>query len=262
MPRLDPPGLCAPRFYGGLPGDVREPVEKGVNSVPLIYIVDDEESVRKLIAIALTDAGYKTRDFASSAEFLDVLEEERPDLVILDWMMPPPDGLDTCRILRQNDAWRTIPVIMLTARTEEFDKVLGLEMGADDYITKPFGVKELCARVKALLRRQDYGKQDTGTLTYRDITVDLKKRKVKKDGKTLECTLKEFELLAMLMKNRGRVLTRTVLLDTIWGVDYFGDGRTIDVHIRNLRQKLGDHDGTYIETLRGVGYRFAEEEDD
>lgn len=227
----------------------------------LIYIADDEESIRRIVAIGLKDGGYDTEEFADGSSLLNAVRDRRPDAVILDWMMPQPDGLTICRMLRENRETHDLPILMLTARGEELDRVLGLELGADDYIVKPFSVKELCARVKAVLRRAERrDAQDETTLRHGTLMVDVTRHLVTKDSKVVELTAKEFDLLVMLMRNRGRVLTRDTLLDKVWGIEYYGDTRTVDVHVRYLRQKIeADPDNPeLIRTVRGVGYKFAE----
>lgn len=226
----------------------------------LIYIADDEPNIRRLAALALRDAGFETQEYADGETLLAAVRHRLPDAIVLDWMMPPPDGLTVCTKLRADEATRPIPILMLTARSEEVDRVLGLEIGADDYITKPFSVKELCARVRAVIRRKEYlSPSGEETLKGGPLTVDVARRQVTKNGHALELTMKEFDLLVMLMRNSGRVLTRDTLLDKVWGVEYFGDARTVDVHVRYLRQKIEDEPDKprLIVTLRGVGYRFA-----
>lgn len=228
----------------------------------LIYIADDELNIRKLVSFGLKDSGFETAEFPDGTQLLNAVKKRIPDVVILDWMMPQPDGLAVCRMLREKEETRAVPVIMLTARGEEIDRVLGLEIGADDYVVKPFSVKELCARVKAVLRRavrQEGIKEQT--VSIGTLTVDIERHTVKKDGKPVELTAKEFDLLVMLMKNNGKVLTRDTLLDKVWGVEYYGDTRTVDVHVRYLRQKIEDNseEPTYIQTVRGVGYKFTEQ---
>ena len=227
----------------------------------LVYIADDELNIRKLIAFGLKDSGFETAEFPDGTQLLAALKLRVPDAIILDWMMPQPDGLAVCRMLRENSATRAIPVLMLTARGEEIDRVLGLEIGADDYIVKPFSMKELCARVRAVLRRT--GRQEEPAekvLSIGEVSVDIVRHIVKKAGNPVELTAKEFDLLVMLMKNSGKVLTRNTLLDKVWGVEYYGDTRTVDVHVRYLRQKIEDNpdEPTYIQTVRGVGYKFTE----
>ena len=226
----------------------------------LVYIADDEPNIRKLVAFGLKDSGYEPAEFADGNALLQAVKQRRPDAIILDWMMPPPDGLAVCRTLRSDADTRDIPILMLTARGEEIDKVLGLELGADDYIVKPFGIKELCARVRAVLRRTARSQEPEQKLEAGTLQVDIARHTVTKNGTKIELTAKEFDLLAMLMKNRGKVLTRDSLLDKVWGVEYFGDTRTVDVHVRYLRQKVEDDPDhpVLIQTVRGVGYRFSE----
>ncbi|MDI9499166.1 MAG: response regulator transcription factor [Bacillota bacterium] len=229
--------------------------------MPLIYIVDDEPHIRLLAAEALGDYGMETVTFADGEALLAAVDRRLPDCVLLDWMMPPPDGLEICRRLRAGERTRTMPIIMLTARTDEVDRVLGLEMGADDYIPKPFGVKELAARVRALLRRRDYDSQlaENERIELGPIELDLKRRRVLKRGEPVELTLREFDLLAVLMQSPGQVFSRDQLLDRVWKTTYYGDTRTVDVHVRYLRQKLEDEpaEPRLIRTVRGIGYAFA-----
>ncbi len=227
----------------------------------LVYIADDELNIRRLVAIGLKDSGFETAEFPDGTQLLNAVKKRAPDAIILDWMMPQPDGLAVCRMLRENNATRAIPILMLTARGEEIDRVLGLEIGADDYIVKPFSVKELCARVKAVLRRASrQGDVAEQTFSAGNLTVDIDRHTVKKAGIPVELTAKEFDLLVMLMRNRGKVLTRDTLLDKVWGVEYYGDTRTVDVHVRYLRQKIEENsdEPAYIQTVRGVGYKFME----
>lgn len=228
--------------------------------MPLVYIADDEPNIRRLVAFGLKDSGFESAEFADGETLLAGVKARKPDVIILDWMMPPPDGLAVCRTLRSDADTRDIPILMLTARGEEIDKVLGLELGADDYIVKPFGIKELCARVRAVLRRTARSQEPEQKLEAGALQVDIARHTVTKNGIKIELTAKEFDLLAMLMKNRGKVLTRDSLLDKVWGVEYFGDTRTVDVHVRYLRQKVEDDPDhpVLIQTVRGVGYRFSE----
>ena len=228
--------------------------------MPLVYIADDEPNIRRLVAFGLKDSGFESAEFADGETLLAGIKARKPDVIILDWMMPPPDGLAVCRTLRSDADTRDIPILMLTARGEEIDKVLGLELGADDYIVKPFGIKELCARVRAVLRRTARSQEPEQKLEAGTLQVDIARHTVTKNGTKIELTAKEFDLLAMLMKNRGKVLTRDSLLDKVWGVEYFGDTRTVDVHVRYLRQKVEDDPDhpVFIQTVRGVGYRFSE----
>lgn len=222
-----------------------------------ILVVDDAEHIVELIKYNLEKNGYNVICAYDGLEALELAKKELPQLMILDVMLPKMDGYDVCKSIRNDPSISTMPIMMLTAKGEEFDKVLGLELGADDYITKPFSVRELLARVKAILRRTKYQSIDN-TFSFDDVIVNLEKHEVIKNGSKIDITLKEFELLETLIRNKGRVLTRDYLLDKIWGYDYIGETRTVDVHIRHLRQKVEDDDKNpkFIETIRGVGYRF------
>ncbi|WP_333859076.1 response regulator transcription factor [Clostridium sp.] len=222
-----------------------------------ILIVDDEEHICELIKFNLENNGYKTVVALEGMEALKIAKEERPKLILLDVMLPGIDGYDVCKEIRKDELIGTTPIMMITARGEELDKVLGLELGADDYITKPFSVRELLARVKAILRRTTIKTLDK-YYVFGDISIDFDRHEVLKNGEKVELTLKEFELLQMLIKNKGRVMTRDFLLDKIWGYEYVGETRTVDVHIRHIRQKIEscDKKPKYIETIRGIGYRF------
>lgn len=225
----------------------------------LIFAVEDEVHIQQLVKYNLEAGGYKVLSFESGESLLEEVKSSVPDLFILDLMLPGMDGLEVCRQLRANPRTRSIPVIMLTAKSEEFDKVLGLELGADDYLTKPFSVRELVARVKAMLRRvANSVPAEVETIKHGEIALDPIRHEVYKNGKLIEMPLKEFELLKMLLLNKGKVLSRELLLEKIWGFDYFGETRTVDVHIRYIRQKIEDDDSNpvYIETIRGIGYRF------
>ena len=204
-----------------------------------IFVVEDEKNIQKLIKYNLESNGFRVSTFDNGEDLLEKCKEMTPDLFLLDIMLPGIDGLEVCRKLKENSKTNLIPIIMLTAKGEEFDKVLGLELGADDYITKPFSVIELTARIKAVLRRasrDNCTRQDT--IQHDGIVIDDSRREVYKDDRIIEVTLKEYELLKMLMLNKGHVLTRETLLEKIWGYDYFGETRTVDVHIRYLRQKI------------------------
>ncbi len=228
----------------------------------LVYIVDDEENIRTLVSIGLQEAGFVTRTFADGNTFMAEVRRQLPDVVILDWMMPQPDGLALCRLLRSEPTTRALPIVMLTAKSDEIDRILGLEIGADDYITKPFSVKELAARVRALLRRDEYlHAQQERLLTCGPLKMDLDRHQVTKHGQPLELTPKEFDLLAMFLRNRGRVLTRELLLEQVWGAEPADSSRTVDVHVRYLRRKIEDkpEEPKFIVTVRGLGYRLNED---
>ncbi len=224
-----------------------------------ILIVDDELHIVELLKYNLEANGYKVDFSLNGKEGLDKSIKNKPSLILLDIMLPEMDGFDVCKELKKNKETQGIPIIMLTAKGEEFDKILGLELGADDYITKPFSVRELLARIKAVLRRNVKGEQEQA-LTFGDLTIHLDKHEVLKEGEYVELTLKEFELLRLLVMNKGKVLTRDFLLDKVWGYEYYGETRTVDVHIRHLRQKIEEDDSNprYIETVRGIGYKFKE----
>ncbi len=224
-----------------------------------IYCVEDDESIRQLIVYALENAGFAAQGFENGLEFFEKTKEEIPDLIILDIMLPGQDGLEILKKLRSHPALENIPVIMLTAKSSEFDKVKGLDMGADDYMTKPFGVMELISRVKAVLRRtKPKVSPSSEKLSSGEIKLDYKKRELLVQGEKLDLTYKEFELLYILMKNKDLVLTRETLMNQVWGFDFKGETRTIDVHIASLRQKLGD-ESKKIKTIRNVGYKLVSE---
>ena len=223
-----------------------------------ILVVDDEEHIAELISYNLSSNGYKVITANNGIDAVKVAIEEKPSLILLDLMIPGKDGYDVCKEVRSNNEIRNTPIIMLTAKSEELDKRLGLELGADDYITKPFSVRELLARVKAVLRRFSIVEPESNVLVFGDLTADFDKREILVKDKKLELTLKEFELLEILIRNKGKILTRDTLLDKIWGYEYIGETRTVDVHIRYLRKKIeaDDKNPKLIETIRGVGYRF------
>ena len=223
-----------------------------------ILVVDDEEHIAELISYNLTSNGYKVVIANNGIDAVKLAIEEKPSLILLDLMIPGKDGYDVCKDVRSNSEIRNTPIIMLTAKSEEVDKILGLELGADDYITKPFSVRELLARVKAVLRRFSIIEPESNVLTFGDLVANFDKREILVKDKKLDLTLKEFELLEILMKNKGKILTRDTLLDKIWGYEYIGETRTVDVHIRYLRKKIEADDKTpkLIETIRGVGNRF------
>ena len=239
-----------------------------------ILVVDDEAILVETIAYNLEQAGYSVVTAADGGSALDAARSEIPDLIILDVMLPGMDGLEVCRQLRKESGTATTPIVMLTAKSDEIDKVLGLEVGADDYVTKPFGRRELLARVRALLRRSEYphpgedrlGAQEAAEavrpasrdLVAGPLRIDLAGRRVNCRGQDLELQPKQFDLLAYLVRNRGTVLTRDQLLHNVWGYDYAGDTRTVDVHVRWLREKLEEDPANpkLIQTVRGVGYVF------
>lgn len=223
-----------------------------------ILVVDDEENIAELISYNLTSNGYKVIIANNGNDAVKLAVEEKPNLILLDLMIPGKDGYDVCKDIRSNSEIRNTPIIMLTAKSEELDKILGLELGADDYITKPFSVRELLARVKAVLRRFSISESENNILVFGNLTADFDKREILVNDKKLDLTLKEFELLEILIRNKGKILTRDTLLDKIWGYEYIGETRTVDVHIRYLRKKieLDDKNPKLIETIRGVGYRF------
>ncbi|MCL2084369.1 MAG: response regulator transcription factor [Oscillospiraceae bacterium] len=221
-----------------------------------VYIVEDDENIREVVQYALGSAGFEASGFETGAEFFAAMEKAAPNLVLLDIMLPGDDGLTILKKLRNNPRTKTLPVIMLTAKGGEFDKVKGLDMGADDYIAKPFGVMELISRVNALLRRSRTASAPGETLEYGSIKFDTARRAVIIDGGAVALTYKEYELLHYLLLNRGLALSRDKLMEAVWGYDFEGESRTIDMHIRSLRQKLGAA-GKYIKTIRNVGYMFG-----
>lgn len=221
----------------------------------MIYCVEDERNIRELIVYTLESSGYQAKGFKDAKEFYPALEEETPELILLDIMLPGEDGLSVLGKLRQNKTTKDIPVMMVTARGSEYDKILGLDGGADDYITKPFGMMEFLARVRAILRRSQKKENDQAMYEAGDLKLYVDKHQVFAGNRQVELTLKEFELLKFLLENKGIVMTRDKLLIGVWGYDFDGETRTVDVHIRTLRQKLGDC-GELIETVRGVGYKI------
>lgn len=220
----------------------------------LIYIVEDDVNIREIERYALKNSGFDVREFERGKDLYQAIEHKVPSLILLDIMLPKEDGLDILAKLRNHKATHNIPVIMVTAKSTELDKVKGLDLGADDYMTKPFGIMELISRVKALLRRTEETENVT-LLTNGNIVVDTKKRSVMVAGEICELTYKEFELLKMLLLNRGIVLTRDKIMDQVWGFEYEGESRTVDMHIKTLRQKLGEA-GSVIKTVRNVGYKI------
>ena len=220
----------------------------------LIYVIEDDDNIRDLIRIALEGFGYRVKAFESAEEGLAAMEREKPDLAVFDWMLPGMDGVSAIKRIRRTDTG--MPILLLTARDKELDIVIGLDGGADDYMTKPFGVLELSARIRTLLRRRSKAPVTEDVISQDIISVDRKTREVTVDGAKVELTLKEFELLTYLLENKARVVTREELLNHIWGYDYDGETRTLDMHIRTLRQKLGAEAGAMVKAIRGVGYRL------
>lgn len=218
----------------------------------MIYLVEDDKSIRNLVEYALREKGYEVCGFSDGLNVVEKVKNENVDLLILDIMLPEKEGLSILKEIRE---FSNLPIIMLTARTDEFDKVTGLDLGADDYITKPFSILELISRVKAVLRRSK--KKDTDDLTYKEISLNTSKRRVKVLDEKIDLTYKEFEMLLLLMSNVGNVISREDFLLKIWGYDYEGETRTVDVHIASLRSKLKDY-GKYIHTVRNLGYKLGE----
>ncbi|WP_313525644.1 response regulator transcription factor [Anaerotignum sp.] len=221
----------------------------------MIYLVEDDNSIRELVAYTLHSAGLLAEGFEKPSAFWDAMENEIPSLILLDVMLPEEDGISILKKIRASAKTKKVPVILLTAKGSEYDKVMGLDSGADDYVAKPFGMMELLARVKALLRRTE-GEPEVAEHVLGELCVSQSRHEVTVGGNEVILTLKEFELLNLLLENRGRVMTRDQLLNSIWGYGFDGENRTIDVHIRTLRQKLGSC-GQYIETVRGIGYKIG-----
>ena len=224
----------------------------------MIYLVEDDDSIRELVLYTLHTTGFEAEGFRNAADFWQALEKELPQLVLLEIMLPDEDGLHILKRLRAGAETADLPVMMLTAKSSEYDRVVGLDSGADDYMPKPFGMMELVSRVRALLRRAAKPAAEDKLFTAGSLAVDVKRRAVTVDGEPVILTYKEFELLCYLLENRGVVLSRDQILTKIWDYNYSGETRTVDVHIRTLRQKLGDA-GALIETVRGVGYRLAQD---
>lgn len=226
-----------------------------------ILIVEDDRNISKLVKYNLEKAGYQCHAVVTGEEGFAVLDKEKINLIILDVMLPKMDGFEVCRIIKQEDIYSHIPIIMLTARAEEIDRIVGLELGADDYIAKPFSPRELVLRVKAILKRSvvktDSGQKDI--LSFDKLKVDIPRHKVLVNSKEVKLTAMEFDLLVMLLNRIGRVQSRDQLLSDVWGIEADVTTRTVDTHVKRLRQKLGRY-GKYIETVRGYGYRFFEQE--
>ncbi len=222
----------------------------------IIWCVDDDNTIRDIEVYTLSQTGFEAKGFADGLSMLEALKSEKPDLIVLDIMMPGKDGVDVLKEIRSNPETRTIPVIMATAKGTEMDKIQGLDSGADDYLVKPFGVMEMVSRIKAVLRRCEPEKREE-VLAIGEITLSDKEHIVTVNGKNTPLTFKEFEILKLFMINPGIVFSRDRLLSEVWGVDYLGESRTVDMHIKNLRQKLGE-EGSRIETVIGVGYRMED----
>ena len=224
----------------------------------LAFVVEDDENIREIIRCALESCSLRVSGFEDAVEMFGELGRQLPDIILLDLMLPRMDGLDALKKLKTDVRSAHIPVLILTAKSSETDKVAGLDLGADDYMTKPFGVLELMARVRAALRRSSAAGGNQPVCEARGLRLDSARREVTRNGEKIELTLKEFELLRLLMCNADRVMARDEILDSVWGYGYSGETRTLDMHIRSLRQKLGDSagDGGYIKTVRGVGYQF------
>lgn len=227
--------------------------------MPAIYIVEDDKNIREIESFALRNVGYQVEDFECAKDFYARLMGKTPDLILLDVMLPDEDGLEIVKKLRAKQETRQIPIIMVTAKTTELDKVKGLDIGADDYMTKPFGIMELISRVKALLRRTGAQENDDRILKIGKIELDRERHTVSVDGTPCELTYKEYELLKLLMKHAGIVTTREVILERVWGTDFEGESRTLDMHIKTLRQKLKESGGL-IKTVRNVGYIMSDSE--
>ncbi|MDY3723386.1 MAG: response regulator transcription factor [Treponema sp.] len=221
----------------------------------MVYILEDDDNIRKLINYSLKSQGFEVQDFALPSAFWSVLQTTNPDLLLLDIMLPEEDGISILKKLRSNPKTSTIPVIMLTAKDSEYDVVTGLDSGADDYVTKPFGMMALVSRIKAVLRRYEKSDSHKELLEAGGIKIDENQHTVFAGNQQLFLTVKEFDLLVLLIKNRGNVLTREQLLESVWGLSSEIESRTVDVHIRTLRAKLGEYEKN-IETIRGVGYKF------
>lgn len=230
-------------------------------SLGKILVVEDEEDILDLVSYHLEQAGFETLKLNSGEKALEVAQKTIPDLIILDIMLPGVQGTEICKLLKQHEETREIPVMMLTARREEIDRVVGFELGADDYVTKPFSPRELVLRVKAILKRIKKQPDNRSVFHFKGLTIDVPRHQVLLENKPINLTATEFKLLLTLVERKGRVQTRDMLLESVWGYEYVGFTRTVDTHVRRLRAKLGSR-GKYIETVRGVGYRFREVDDE
>jgi len=229
----------------------------------LIYVVEDDESIRELVRMALSSFSYRVRVFDNAEEAIEIINKQIPDLVIFDIMLPGMSGLDATKLLRQSSITKSLPILLLTAKDTEIDKVSGLDSGADDYVTKPFSVMELGARIRTIFRRipSEPVASSADQIAAADFVINTETREVTKNGEAIDLTFKEYELLKILIQEKNRIVPRTELLNDIWGFEFVGESRTLDIHIRTLRQKLGDHADApkYIKTVRNVGYRFIGE---
>lgn len=219
----------------------------------MIYLLEDDESIRKFVTYALKQSGIEAAGFSLPSEFYSAMEKKQPDLVLLDIMLPEEDGLTVLKKLRLNPVTKNLPIIILTAKSSEYDKVLGLDSGADDYIAKPFGTMELISRIKALLRRTSAVSDE---YRFENLYINPQKHIVLVGSQPIELTFKEFEILLLMMKNQGTVFSRNTLLEQVWGYNYDGESRTVDVHIKTLRTKLGTA-GELVKTVRGLGYKIG-----
>ncbi|MDD6188177.1 MAG: response regulator transcription factor [Clostridiales bacterium] len=224
----------------------------------MIYLLEDDDSIRKLVIYTLESQGYRAEGFARPSAFWRAMDTNMPELILLDIMLPEEDGLSILRRLRSSGTTKNLPVIMLTAKNTEYDRVIGLDNGADDFISKPFGMMEMVARVRAVLRRTHPAEENAAEFSIGELYVCPEKHIVRVSGNDVPLTHKEFELLCLLLDSRGRVLTRDVIMDKIWDSDFDRENRTVDVHVRTLRSKLGEA-GAYIETVRGVGYKIGDD---
>lgn len=226
-----------------------------------ILIIDDEENIVELLKFNLELNNYEV-DFAYDGKIgMQKIKDWKPELILLDIMLPEVDGITISQVIKKGELLKDIPIIMMTAKSQDSDKFIGFESGADDYVTKPFVVKELIYRIKAVLKRSKINPSNNqekinAKITVGSLTIDFKNYDVSREGKKLELTLKEYELLKFMIENSNKVITRDQMLDKVWGYDFFGESRTLDVHIRNLRKKIGDENQNLIETIRGIGYKF------
>jgi len=229
----------------------------------IIYVVEDDENIRELIRMALNSFAYQVLTFDNAESAIKAIDDQIPDLVLFDIMLPDMSGLDATKIIRQNPRTKQLPILLLTAKDTEFDKVSGLDSGADDYMTKPFSVMELGARIRSIFRRipTPESSQSVNEIVTADFVINLETREVFKHGELIDLTFKEYELLQILVQEKNRIVPRAELLNRIWGFEFVGESRTLDIHIRTLRQKLGDSADAskYIKTVRNVGYRFIGE---